>query len=231
MLDGRGLSGVDPIVRQDTPSIIAQRLKQMIAAGELAPGDQLTETAIAEAFDVSRGPVREAVQRLTQEGLLVSERNRGTYVPVLGRSDVEDVYVIRGALEIAALERLIMRDSDEPLDELDALLDKLQAAVDAEDYAQADEHDHAFHRQLVRLSGSPRLAHAFDRLSVETMMCLRMLKFSHPANPDLVEWHRRFVQAVRDRDVEAARVAVKFHNDTVLKDLFSNDAQPTRTSR
>lgn len=217
------LAKVAPIVAQDMPTVIAERIKRMIAEGNFAPGEQLTETELANAFGVSRGPIREAIQRLTQEGLLVSEHNRGTFVPVLSRSDVEDVYVIRGALEIAAMEQLIVREPAGALEELDHILDDLQAAVDAAKYDKADRLDHEFHRRIMYLSGSTRLAHAFERISVETLMCLRLLKFSHPAHPDIVEWHRSFVNAVRARDVDAVREAVSFHNRTVLQDLFVED--------
>lgn len=67
-----------------------------LGAGPIHPGEQLTEASIAAAFQVSRGPVREALKRLTEQGLLVSERNRGVFVPILSDEDVRDIYRLRG---------------------------------------------------------------------------------------------------------------------------------------
>src|SRR5699024_3616258 len=73
-------AGLEPVVQESTPSLIARALRRGIADGSLAPGTQLGEAALARSLGVSRGPLREAMQRLTQEGLLVSHRNRGLFV-------------------------------------------------------------------------------------------------------------------------------------------------------
>jgi DNA-binding GntR family transcriptional regulator len=73
-------SFIGPLVQESTPSIIAEKLRQAIAHGELKPGAQLGEAELARKLGVSRGPLREGMQRLTQEGLLVSIRNRGLFV-------------------------------------------------------------------------------------------------------------------------------------------------------
>ena len=71
---------LDPVDRESTPSIIARKLRNAISHGDLAPGTQLAEAELARELGVSRGPLREAMQRLTQEGLLLSIRNRGLFV-------------------------------------------------------------------------------------------------------------------------------------------------------
>jgi DNA-binding GntR family transcriptional regulator len=215
------LSNLAPIVARDMTSMIVERIRELIAEGNIPPGSQLTEAALAQAFGVSRGPVREAFQRLTQEGLLRSGVNKGTFVSMISRADVEDIYLVRGAIELAAMEKLMKLNQATVLEELDALLDRMQDAVNAKEYDETDRLDLAFHQHLVQVSGSRRLAHAFDTLSVETRMCLHLLKFSHPAHLDDVEWHRSFVRALRARDPAAAKEAVAFHNATVLEDLFS----------
>ena len=87
--------------------MVTERLRDGIVTGTLAPGTQLSEVELAHSFGVSRGPVREAIQRLVQEGLLRSEPHRGVFVPVLTDADVVDVYLARAALESAALRRFI----------------------------------------------------------------------------------------------------------------------------
>lgn len=80
-----------PLERQSTAELIAERLRIAIMRGVLAPGAQLGEASLAAQFAVSRGPLREAMQRLVSEGLLRSERNRGIFVIELTDDDVLDV--------------------------------------------------------------------------------------------------------------------------------------------
>ncbi|MGK2853380.1 MAG: GntR family transcriptional regulator, partial [Microbacteriaceae bacterium] len=71
---------IGPLMQKSTPSIIADKLRAAIGYGELKPGEQLGEAELARQLGISRGPLREGMQRLTQEGLLVAIRNRGLFV-------------------------------------------------------------------------------------------------------------------------------------------------------
>ena len=95
-----------PLVQESTPAIIARQLHEAIAGGDFPPGSQLTESGLAADLGVSRGPLREAMQRLTAEGLLVSYRNRGLFVVSMDDDEIRDMYVARTAVERAAIERL-----------------------------------------------------------------------------------------------------------------------------
>src|SRR4051794_22187249 len=90
---------LDPVQRDSTPSIIAARIRDAVIDGTFPPGMQLSEAHIASRLGVSRGPVREALQRLIQEGLLRAERHRGVFVIELGIADVRDLYLARAAVE------------------------------------------------------------------------------------------------------------------------------------
>ena len=90
---------LEPVVQESTPALIARSLRRAISSGEFPPGTQLGEAALARQLGVSRGPLREAMQRLTQEGLLVSHRNRGLFVPDLTPEAVSDMYLLRRAIE------------------------------------------------------------------------------------------------------------------------------------
>ena len=91
-----------PVVQETTPSLIARQLRRAIGDGELVPGHQLNEMELSRSLGVSRGPLREAMQRLTQEGLLLSVRNRGVFVIEVTDDDVRDLYLARNAVERAA---------------------------------------------------------------------------------------------------------------------------------
>src|SRR5699024_1025005 len=118
-------AGLEPVVQESTPSLIARTLRRAISDGSLGPGEQLGEAALAQSLGVSRGPLREAMQRLTQEGLLISHRNRGLFVADLTPEAVEDMYLLRTTVETAALDRVLDLGLGDPT------ADALDAAVDA----------------------------------------------------------------------------------------------------
>lgn len=222
----RAFPVIAPVEQLDAGEVIAARLRELLAEGQFAPGEQITEGATAAAFNVSRGPVREAFKRLAQEGLLRSERNRGVFVPVLSVSDVEDNYLLREAVEGASLERLIANPDPEAFARLHDLLERLEQTLAAGAGDAADDLDLAFHKELVHSAGSQRLRHAFEAVIVETRMCLRALKFQHPKHPDMASWHRDILQAAVAGDVEGARRALRFHNATVLNDFRHSEGEP-----
>src|ERR671936_2783799 len=104
---------LQPLALETAPERIADQVRAAILDGSLAPGTQLTEVQLAERLGVSRGPVREAMQRLIQEGLLRAERHRGVFVIELGLDDVHDVYLARKAIEHEAARRVLDRDASE----------------------------------------------------------------------------------------------------------------------
>src|SRR5690348_7482468 len=84
-----------PVVQESTASLIANRVRDAIAEGHIAPGAQLGEAELARELGVSRGPLREGLQRLTAEGLVVSIRNRGLFVIEITPERGADVYIAR----------------------------------------------------------------------------------------------------------------------------------------
>ena len=106
------------LVQESTAAIIASRLRKAIRDGELPAGAQLGEAQLARELGVSRGPLREGMQRLTQEGLVISIRNRGLFVVELTADDVRDVYVARSAVERAAAQLVLERDVAAAADQL-----------------------------------------------------------------------------------------------------------------
>ncbi|SRX81375.1 GntR family transcriptional regulator [Mycolicibacterium parafortuitum] len=221
------LAEVSPIEPVDITAVIATRLRDLLGEGKFAPGEQLTEASIAAAFQVSRGPVREALKRLTEQGLLVSERNRGVFVPVLTDDDVRDIYRLRGAVESAALAELVHRPRPEVFSHLWGILGRYRKALQARDWETADELDMMFHRELVYSSESRRLIHAFDTVVVETRMCMRYMLFGHEAHPDMDTWHADILEAAERGDLEAANRALEFHNATVIADFIKRPSAET----
>ncbi len=203
------LSELEPVERRSTAAIVADRLRTAIMRGTFPPGTQLGEVELAARLGVSRGPLREAMQRLVAEGLLRSERHRGLFVRELDAADVRDVYTARTAVERAAGLLLLAGDRVAAAERLTAALNRMEAVPD-DPVALADA-DHAFHAELVAASGSPRLRRMADVLLVETRMCLAALQETLPPAAALIAEHRALRDAVRDGDAERMAAVLEAH--------------------
>ncbi|SNS77060.1 DNA-binding transcriptional regulator, GntR family [Actinomadura meyerae] len=205
------LGELEPVPRKSTVEIVSDELREAIMYGSLEPGAQLGEAELAGRLGISRGPLREAMQRLVQEGLLVSEPHRGLFVRTLDEGDVEDVYLARLAIEREACRLIMARNRGEAVARLTDALDALVEAAQQRDRVAMSDADQAFHEVLVSSSGSPRLERMAHTLLVETRMCLNALQDTYPEPSDLVEEHRRLVDAIGDGEEERLLVLIEEH--------------------
>lgn len=222
---------LQPIVQESTPSLIAAQLRRHIAEGTLPPGAQLVEADIARELGVSRGPIREAIQRLTQEGLLVSIRNRGVFVSEFDEGDIRDIYEARTAVEKAAAAILADGDRSRAGAELLRSVDRMDEAGSAGDQAAVSEADIAFHERLVELAASPRLSKMHATLLTETRMCLNRLQGRYEDESVRVAEHREIAEAIRDGKRDLVMDRLDAHKDDALARLLPvQDASGTAVS-
>lgn len=209
---------IAPVVRESTPGIIAEKLRNAIGSGELAPGAQLGETDLARRLGVSRGPLREGMQRLTQEGLLVSIRNRGLFVIEMTPANVRDMYVARAAVERAAAERIFAHDPVAAAARLAAVVKKMERSARRADHAAVGAADIEFHQQLVVLAASPRLSRMHDTLLTETRMCIHALNATYHDPDERGAEHRAIAEAfgaVKPKLVD--RLLVAHMDDAIVR--------------
>ncbi|HEY2724143.1 MAG TPA: GntR family transcriptional regulator [Pseudonocardiaceae bacterium] len=191
---------LEPVSRQSTAAIIADRLRDAITRGAFPPGAQLGEVDLAARLGVSRGPLREAMQRLMQEGLLRGERHRGLFVVELGLADVHDIYAARLVVEQAAAGMILRAGRPEAVPALTEAQQAIVAAAASGDPVRLADADQQFHTTLVRMSGSPRLERMALTLLAETRMCLMALQATRPAPEQLVVEHQVLLDAVAAGD-------------------------------
>lgn len=210
---------VEPISRESTAAIIARQLREAIMTGALQPGDQLGEAELAARFQVSRGPLREAMQRLVSEGLLRSERHRGLFVIELEPGDIYDIYAARAAIERAALIRIIRSDPAGAAARLREVLAEMAGAAGDGDSSAMSRADLRFHEELVALSGSRRLARMASTLLIETRMCLAALQRTDHSPADRVAEHTAIVEAVEAGDEQRALELLEAHMEDAITRL------------
>jgi DNA-binding GntR family transcriptional regulator len=177
------------------------------------------EAELATQLGVSRGPLREATQRLVQEGLLRSELNRGLFVVQLGADDVRDVYMARAAIERAAVSLILRGDHAKAADALTKVHREMVRAAGRGDRAALSDADLRFHEVLVSLSGSPRLTRMHRTLLVETRMCLGALEATDRPAADAVAEHAALAEAVRRGDEADLLVLIDEHMADALNRL------------
>ncbi|TDD83465.1 GntR family transcriptional regulator [Saccharopolyspora karakumensis] len=217
---------------------IVQQIRASILDGALPPGTQLNEKQLADQFAISRGPVREAMQRLIQEGLLRSEPHRGTFVVQLDAGDVADIYLGRRAVEHTAVMRLLRwegTDVDKTIEELEASLDEMNAAVESGDDRGAVAADMRFHTILVDAARSQRLSRMYHTLVAEAVLSMASLADKYPDwRATVVREHREILDALRQRDEnETLRILDEhFVLDDCLsyRGVMSHYLDPTRSS-
>lgn len=214
------LSQLTPLQQETTPTVIARQLREAIAVGQFAPGQQFLETSLAKSLGVSRGPLREAMQRLTQEGLLVSQRNRGLFVMELGQSAVRDIYLARGAVERAAVEHLISVGRNAEATSLIELADQMESYRDAPTGDEVSLLDMNFHERLVELSSSPHLRRMHRTLLTEVRMCLANMQATYTSIDERVTEHRTLAEAIIAGETARAVDLLRGHMDDGIRRLL-----------
>lgn len=212
---------LQPLRLRSTPELIADRIRAGILDGTFAPQSQLAEVELARELQVSRGPVREAMQRLIQEGLLRSERNRGVFVVELDDDDARDIYVARAAVEKAAAVRVARRAAPEDLAALDSVMERLAGAVE-NSWADVVEIDMEFHSTIIERCRSERLQRMFRTLVAETKLCLVRLEEFYPDKASVVTEHQDILEAIRSGDEALVRQLIDHHMDESAARLSLN---------
>nr|WP_321454698.1 GntR family transcriptional regulator [uncultured Cohaesibacter sp.] len=193
-------------------------LRQQIIRNQLTPGSRMSEAEWANAFAVSRQPVREAFIKLANDGLLDILPNRGSFVKKISPAAVMDARFVREAIE-ADIVRLVAETHDEALDrELSNQIEHQQRAVDTDDPDAFIALDELFHQTLaesVRKTG----AWAVIQSQKAQMDRVRYLSLVDHNTAKLLEQHRAIVSAIAAHDTAAAEAAMRSHLRRILKDL------------
>lgn len=144
-----------------------RRLRLAILTGELQPGDQLAPSKLAREWEMSLTPLREAVHRLSAEGLIEESRHRGARIRPLTVEDLRDLYQFRLLVEPLALKESLQASDDEHRAQMNAAFDRWAAAAtdSSLDKLTVEETHRAFHRSLLSCCRSSRLMQAVDTLS------------------------------------------------------------------
>jgi DNA-binding GntR family transcriptional regulator len=206
-------AGLTAMNAQSTSIRIADQLRERIVDGYFTPGQQINETQVSSQLQLSRGPLREALQRLSQEGLLVNKHNRGVFVVEFTARDVDEIYSAREILEVGAAE-IITSQSAERRQQVHGVLTKIAArlskSADADDWTEVFKLDLEFHATLVSESGNSRLLRAYSTLATESLICMTNREQAYPA-PTTVSHHFVMAELIATGSMNEIRSAFHRH--------------------
>ena len=209
-----------PVERRVLRHEVLLGLRTGILSGQIAPGTRLLEVPLASELGVSRGPVREALRQLEQEGLVEFFPHRGAVVVGVAEAEVETIYGIRALLEGRAFARACRVATDADLEALAETVERMIEASETGDVVAVTEHDLAFHGRIVEISGFQYLR----RLWASIDGVVRSRSGQVASRPDLADpvearrllvgssvEHRDLVDALRSRRPAAASRAATIH--------------------
>ena len=209
--------------------VVFNTLRRAILRGELEPGERLMEIQLAEKLGVSRTPIREAIRKLELEGLVLMIPRRGAEVAKISEKMLKDVLEVRRSLEELAIELACERMTDEDFEALRQAEEAFRAAVKEGNALTIAEEDEAYHETIYRCTGNDRLLQILSNLR-EQMYRYRLEYIKDEAKRQtLLEEHERILMALKNRNVNIARDAVREHIDnqetTVLKNLKEKESK------
>lgn len=201
------------LVYRELWMVIRDQIRDLIISGELASGQRLIETDLAERFQVSRGPVRTALMELERVGLVVSSPRRSSEVATFGPEDLDELYELISGLESLAISRCDGPIGDAALQELSDIQERLERAEAAGDRVGAVEYDLDFHRHLGRLASNGRLEAVWEQHADQMRFVIASVQRVDPTVATKEGEHRHIIDALALGDREAAVKALQEHLD------------------
>ena len=198
-------------------------IRKKILRGEFALGSRIREDVLAEQITISRTPVREAINRLVADGIIIKKSQRGLYLIDPGPEQIEDNIDIRISLEKLSVEKCIERATDEGIEEISNSLLEFEKALKQKDYDVCNQLDSDFHTLIAQMSGNDRLVSLLNDLSAFFQLVRKEEKKNHPEkkNKCTLKEHRSIAKAIKSRDILAAKKAVEVNIKTMRKNLFN----------
>lgn len=185
---------------------------EMILRGDLAPGTPLREAALADSAGVSRNTIRDAVRVLAREGLVKHTMNRGAIVTQLRERDIRDIFRVRRALELQAIEAR-PEATEEQVAALEGAVRDLRRAVEGGEQVAIVQADCRFHQRLVAFLGSARLDRFFEAIQGEMRLCLAIVDRVHEDENDLVDEHQELYELIAAGEIDRSTALLGAHLD------------------
>ncbi|HLN13935.1 MAG TPA: GntR family transcriptional regulator [bacterium] len=211
--------------------LLFKHLRQLIISGSYAAGAKLVEQDLAEQFNVSRTPVREAIRKLEIEGLVRYQSRRGVIVTGFSESDIDEIYATREVLEGLAARLAAEHATEQDLSALRQLLDQMSEAFAAGEYKRAAQIHTRFDDLLYQTGRNQRLLGILTQFS-QYIEHGKLVSLTRQGRADEIRAeHAAMVEAIATRDPDAAERAARLHVANARRAFFGRDRVPAGTPR
>lgn len=212
-------SALLPVPRTTLMREVAERLRQAILSGELAPGQPLAEAAMAARLNVSRVPVREALVELEREGLVLFDHRGRACVRTFTDEDFAEIISLRTTLQVMSAKLAAVKCTAEDLERLEKIVKRADKTHDATEFSRLDI---AFHDEIVRIARHQRLLQCWSNLRAQMELWIaRAHRDRARVKPDLHEEtarsHRDIIETLRSRCPDQAAKRLAKHCDSLGK--------------
>ncbi|MFC3073741.1 GntR family transcriptional regulator [Shinella pollutisoli] len=211
--------GGTPIRRVTTASAIYGRLHAAILSLEMKPGAALQEKRIAEEFGVSRTPVREALLRLAEAGLVEIFPQSGTFVARIPVSAIPEAVVIRKSLEGTTVEKATAVAEPKDIARLDAIIARQRVHAGLGETSAFHEQDEAFHEAISAIAGYPGIWALLKTVKLQIDRARRLTLPALGRMDSVIEEHVTIRDAIAVHDRDAAHAAMMHHLSAVIPDI------------
>lgn len=198
---------------------VYKSLREEIVTGKIPGGTRITEISVAESLNVSRTPVREALQKLAQERLLISIPKAGYMVEDLSDNDIQDLFTTRMEIEQLAMKKALQYITVEELKALDDNLEKTKAAIKSENDLELTELDTTFHSIIYTAARSRSLFRVCKNLTDITLKYRHGLNIMSSLRNQLLQHHLEIYQAVISKNEKQALDALATHAESAKAHL------------
>jgi len=175
---------------------VTNLLRQAIIDGTIPSGEELNQAQIAERLGISRGPVREALGQLEQEGLIRSVPYKGVMVTPLTPTYVRELYSLRSALETFALREGLQRGDPDDIATLQRIVDSMRAAAKEGDSRELARLDLRFHSSIIHMARHNLLERTWTPLKIGVQRCLHTRHRIYSTLDEVVGSHPELLEAV-----------------------------------
>lgn len=207
---------LSPALNQGLRQIVYEKLKEAIVRGTIKPGSKLSEIELAEQMAVSRTPVREAIRQLAQTGLVTLTPRRGAFVTLPNMKDAADLYELRTALEILAVENLCANPPTEDLQYFRNLFAKMTDHTAADNYVKEDR---AFHLMIYQSCTNRFLTFMLNNISDLINLC-RPFSVERAPITHFTWGHLAIIDAILAGEVKQAKEETRKHINTSKESLL-----------
>jgi DNA-binding GntR family transcriptional regulator len=197
--------------------VIYDALRDAIIRGEIAEGEALRQDSIAQMFNVSRIPVREAMQRLEAQGLVISERYKGVVVASLSHEQITEIFQFRALVEPKVIAMAVPRMSESSLDMAQKYCDAFGAETDPKRWGDLNRQ---FHTCLYRDCGKPYFLSVVDKTSDLVERYVRLVLYLSEGMRNAVAEHQAILDACKARNPELAAALTRSHIETASVTLL-----------